>query len=235
MRVPFKTLIFILVLSSGFPGLSIQQKQNNPPVVKLSLSAKEKFLKWNSLVPYSISVTDVEDGKSEYNEIVSNEVLLEIRFVSDSTMATKFVPKNDAVHEVPLRMGKSLCFSCHGVKTRIIGPSFEQIAKRYKGTPHVEDTLSARIIRGSTGIWSEVKMPPHPDLKKNDVIEIVQWILKNGDDPDLNYFVGLQGAFRTKEKPVSPSSGGAYVLTAVYNDRGPEVRHGRSTVVLTVR
>src|SRR5688572_33120156 len=97
MRVSFKTLIFILVLSSGFSGLSIELKQNNSPDVRLSLSAKERFLKWNSLVPYSISVSDVEDGKSEYNEIVSNEVLLEIRFVSDSTIAKKFVPKNDAV------------------------------------------------------------------------------------------------------------------------------------------
>ena len=236
MRVSFKTLIFILVLSSGFSGLSIQQKQNNSPEVRLSLSAKEKFLKWNSLVPYSITVSDVEDGKSEYNEIVSNEVLLETRFVSDSTMAKKFVPKNDAViHEVPLRMGKALCFSCHGVKTKIVGPSFEQIAKRYKGSPHVEDTLSARIIRGSTGNWSEVKMPPHPDLKKTDVIEIVRWILKNGDDPNVNYFVGLQGAFRTTEKPTEPSSGGAYVLTASYTDHGPEVRQGRHTVVLAVR
>ena len=236
MGISAKAFIFFLVAAAGFSPIRLQQKQNNAPEVRLSLSSNEKFLKWNSLVPYSISISDVEDGKSEYDEILSNEVLLEVRFVPDSTAAKKFVPKNEiGIHEVPLRMGKALCFNCHGVKTKIIGPSFEQIAKRYRGSSHVEDTLSARIIRGSTGIWSEVKMPPHPDLKKDHVVEIVQWILKNGDDPNLNYFVGLQGTFRTKEKPSEPSTGGLYVLTASYTDHGPDVRQGRNTIVLSVR
>jgi cytochrome c len=235
MGVSFKILIFILLLSSGSSGLRLQQKQNNPPEVRLLLSANEKLLKWNSLVTYSISVSDVEDGKSEYNEIVSNEVLLEVRFVPDSTNAKKFISKKDpGVQEMPARIAKALCFNCHGVKTKIIGPTFEQIATRYKGSPHAEDTLSSRIIRGSTGIWSDVKMPPHPDLKKDDVVEIVRWILKNGDDPNLNYLAGLQGAFRTKEKPAESSSRAAYILTASYIDHGPDVRQGRSVRVVGV-
>jgi cytochrome c len=235
MSVPFKTFILLIAAASGLLKLKIQQKQNNQPEVKLSLTANTNSLKWNSLVPYTISVSDVEDGKSEYNEIVSNEVLLEVRFIADSTIAKNFIAKKDpSVQEVPLRMAKTLCFNCHGLKTKVIGPSYEQIAKRYKGSPQAEDTLSARIVRGSTGIWSDVKMPPHPDLKKEDVHEIVKWILGNGDDPNLNYFVGLQGAFRTMEKPSESSSRAAYILTASYVDHGPDAREGRSTLVISV-
>jgi len=236
MIASVKTCVFFLFVAFGFPVLTLQQKPNNPPKVRLSLSTKEKFLKWNSLVPYSINVSDVEDGKSEYNEIPSNEVLLEVRFVSDTSLAKKFASgEESAVLEVPLQIGKALCFNCHGVKTRIIGPSFEQIAKRYKGTPHAEDSLSARVAHGSTGIWSDVKMPPHPDLEKKDVLKIVRWILKNGDDPDLNYFAGLQGAFRTKEKTTESSSRAAYILTASYADHGAEARKGRDRIVLGVQ
>ena len=235
MTASLKTFILLFIVAFFFCGLTLQQKQNNPPDVKLSLGEKTKFLRWKSLVTYSISVSDVEDGKSEYNEIPSNEVLLEVRFFSDSSLARKVVSSKAANQDVPLQMGKALCFSCHGVKTKVIGPSFEQIAKRYKGISSAEDSLSGRIIRGSTGIWSEVKMPPHPDLTKEEVLKIVRWILQNGDDPDLNYFAGLQGAFRTKERPADAEHSGAYMLTATYADHGPDLKQGRSIIVVGIR
>jgi len=62
-------------------------------------------------------------------------------------------------------------------------------------------------------------MPPHPDLKIEQVKEIVRWILKNNDDPDQIYLAGIEGAFRTKERP-SRDAKGVYILTASYTDHG---------------
>jgi cytochrome c len=68
-------------------------------------------------------------------------------------------------------------------------------------------------------------MPAHPDLKVEQAREIVRWILRNNDDADENYLAGIQGAFRTKEKPVRDSRG-VYVLTASYTDHGiKEAQH----------
>jgi hypothetical protein len=63
-------------------------------------------------------------------------------------------------------------------------------------------------------------MPPHPDLDVQDVKEMVTWILNNNSDPDLIYFVGTEGALRTKEKPANASPAGVYILTASYMDHG---------------
>ena len=86
-------------------------------------------------------------------------------------------------------------------------------------------------------------MPPHPDLKIEQVKEIVRWILKNNDDPDQNYIAGIEGAFRDKERP-SGDPEGVYILTASYTDHGimetpqPDgiirqgVKVGQQTIVL---
>jgi len=124
-------------------------------------------------------------------------------------------------HDAVLAMSKALCFNCHAAKAKVIGPSFERVAVRYKNAPGAADALTKKVIDGSTGTWSDLKMPPHPDLKVQDVREMVAWILKYNADPDLTYFVGTDGALRIREKPANASSAGVYVLTASYMDHGP--------------
>ena len=125
-------------------------------------------------------------------------------------------------HDALLEMSKALCFNCHAAKAKVIGPSFEQVAARYKNAPGAVDQLTKKIIDGSTGLWSDLKMPPHPDLEVQDVKNMVTWILKNNADPDLTYFVGTDGALKIREKPANASAAGVYVLTASYMDHGPK-------------
>ena len=209
----------ICMLSFGF---TYWQDQNSPPKVTISVQGKGNTFQWNSVVPYTIAVSDAEDGNTEYNEIPSHEVLLVAKYFPDSTLIKK-IPIGEQMihHDAVLQMSKALCFSCHAAKAKLIGPSFEQVAGRYKNVPSAVDTLTKKIIDGSTGTWSDLKMPPHPDLEVQDVKEMVTWILKNNADPDLTYFVGTDGALRTREKPANASAAGVYVLTASYMDHGP--------------
>ena len=62
-------------------------------------------------------------------------------------------------------------------------------------------------------------MPPHPDLTKEQSTKIVQWILKNAEDSQHDYYVGTEGTFRTVEKQKSKTKG-AYMLIASYIDHG---------------
>lgn len=218
-QLRYISAVVICVLSLGFTPC---QDNNSPPKVTISIQGKGNTFQWNSLVPYTISVSDAEDGNTEYNEIPSHEVLLVARYFPDSTLIRK-IPIGERMidHDAVLAMSKAMCFNCHAAKAKLIGPSFEQVAVRYKNAPGGVDSLTKKIIDGSTGTWSDLKMPPHPDLEVQDVKDMVAWILKNSSDPDLTYFVGTVGALRTGKKPANVSPAGVYVLTASYLDHGP--------------
>ena len=236
-----KYLSFISICALSF-GFTYWQDQNNPRKVTLSVQGKGNTFHWNSVVPYTIAVSDAEDGNTEYNEIPPHEVLLVAKYFPDSTLIKKIgIGELMIHHEVVLEMSKALCFTCHAAHAKLIGPSFKQNAARYKNAPGAVEFLTKKIINGSTGTWSDLKMPPHPDLEGQDVKEMVMWILKNSADPNLTYFVGTDGALKTIEKPANASGAGVYVLTASYTDHGPsnpsnglrtQGKRGQQTLVL---
>jgi len=215
-----KLFFVVAICALGF-GFTYWQDQNSPPKVTISVQTNEDTFQWNSVVPYTVDVSDAEDGKTEYNEIPSHEVLLVVRYLRDSTLIKKNPVAQQLIHhDALLALSKALCFNCHAAKANVIGPSFEQVADRYKNAEGAIDRLTKKIIDGSTGTWGDLKMPPHPDLEVQDVREMVTWILKNNSDPDLIYFIGTEGALRTKEKPANASPVGVYILTASYMDHG---------------
>ena len=236
----YTSVVTALFLSLVFTS----QNQNNKPEVVISVQGNA--FSWNSIVPYSISVSDVEDGNTDFDEIPTNEVVLVAKYLPDSAIIKKKTFKEEMTrhHDTVLSLSKSLCFSCHAAKAKVIGPSFEQVATRYKNVSGAVELLTEKIIGGSTGNWSDLKMPPHPDLKVEDVKQIVTWILKNNSDPVFIYFVGTQGALRTKEKPAFVLPTGVYFLSASYLDRGvkntnneigTQRKRGKHALVLKVR
>lgn len=78
-------------------------------------------------------------------------------------------------------MEQSDCFSCHAVDQKIVGPSFKDVAKRYRGKSGATAQLADKIIKGGAGNWNAVtggvSMPPHPQLSKEDAAAMVKWIL----------------------------------------------------------
>jgi len=71
---------------------------------------------------------------------------------------------------------RSGCLSCHGVDSRIVGPSYSEIAARYRGKDSV-GALVAKVKAGGEGVWGSVPMPAQPELKDDDVKTLVDWIL----------------------------------------------------------
>ncbi len=67
------------------------------------------------------------------------------------------------------------CLSCHKVRDKLIGPSYEEIAKKY--TSKDTDSLVSKIIKGGSGNFGTVPMTPHPTLSKADAEEMVKYIL----------------------------------------------------------
>lgn len=219
----FTYVAFTNLIVYCFQGVFLQQLnvENKLPKVVITKPLESARLPWDSFVPYSIHVNDPEDGNSEYEEITSREVLLMVNYFPKSSDAQKYLSQGiDKMPDPLIQMSKSTCFICHASKAKLIGPSFELIANRYSEDPNIAETLTKKVISGSgsTGIWGEMKMPPHPDLEIEELRKMISWILKNGANPNQTFYIGTEGAFRTKKKPVGEA--GVYVLTASYTDHG---------------
>jgi cytochrome c551/c552/cytochrome c553 len=72
---------------------------------------------------------------------------------------------------------QNACLGCHGVKDKVVGPGFAQIAAKYKGDAKAGAALAAKIKAGGAGVWGPVPMPPQPQLKDADLQALAGWIL----------------------------------------------------------
>lgn len=72
---------------------------------------------------------------------------------------------------------KNACMSCHGVDKKVVGPSFKDIAAKYKSDKGAEAKLAEKVKKGGKGAWGEVPMPPNPQVSDADIHAIVKWVL----------------------------------------------------------
>lgn len=72
---------------------------------------------------------------------------------------------------------KNACMSCHGVDKKIVGPAFNEVAKKYAGDKGAQAAMVAKVKAGGKGVWGQVPMPPNPQVKDADLNTIVAWIL----------------------------------------------------------
>lgn len=231
-----------LLLFFGFiliPSLQLAQ-ENNAPEVEIISPSKNVTLESGSIISYSISVSDQEDGNSEYDEINNNEVVLTVTHFSDVSKVKKYINETVSSRSNALSViASSNCFTCHKAKNKLIGPSFEEIANRYSPTLENKAYLTQKIKQGSRGVWSDVIMPAQPELEEEDISQILDWILKNAQDPNFTFYSGTEGAFKTNKQGRDRQDKAAYVLHVQYTDHGlngdlEKSKKGEHTVVLSV-
>ena len=70
---------------------------------------------------------------------------------------------------------RSACMACHAVERKMVGPSYKDIAAKYKGTDAAK--LAASIKAGGAGKWGPIPMPAQPNLKDEDAKILAAWIL----------------------------------------------------------
>ena len=72
---------------------------------------------------------------------------------------------------------KSACMSCHQAAKKVVGPSYQDIAKKYKGDAKAADHFVNVIKKGGKGVWGPVPMPPHPQVSDENAKKLAAWIL----------------------------------------------------------
>ena len=65
-------------------------------------------------------------------------------------------------------MGKAGCMACHAKDKKLVGPSFKDIAAKYKGDKAAPAKLAEKVRKGGAGVWGPIPMPPHNPDKIND-------------------------------------------------------------------
>ena len=72
---------------------------------------------------------------------------------------------------------KNACMGCHAVATKILGPSYQEVAKKYAGQKDAEATLAKSIKAGGSGKWGPVPMPAQTALSDADAKTLAAWVL----------------------------------------------------------
>lgn len=72
---------------------------------------------------------------------------------------------------------KSACTACHAVDKKLVGPAYQDVAKKYAGNNDAAKALVESIKKGGSGKWGQVPMPAQPNLSDADVAKLAAWIL----------------------------------------------------------
>jgi cytochrome c len=88
--------------------------------------------------------------------------------------AAQAKPDNSEAKAVIALLNKYSCTACHGVDKKVLGPGFNEIAKKHPGKV---DYLAGKIKAGGAGVWGPIPMPAQT-LPETDARKIAEWISK---------------------------------------------------------
>jgi cytochrome c len=71
---------------------------------------------------------------------------------------------------------KNNCTACHAAETRIVGPSWSEIAGKHSGKA---DYIATKIRSGGSGVWGAIPMPPQT-LSEEEAKKIAGWLASGG-------------------------------------------------------
>jgi cytochrome c len=92
-----------------------------------------------------------------------------------SFVAASLLSANALAADAELLKAKN-CFACHAVDKKVVGPAYKDVAAKYAGQKDAEDKLVQKVIKGSSGTWGTIPMPPN-NVTEKEAHSMVQWVL----------------------------------------------------------
>lgn len=214
---------------------------NTAPEVSIDFKgANRTFYFGSEALPYAIQVSDPEDGSSETGAISPEETAVTFDYIPPGFDPIE-VAQNQAGAEMLAvdAIARNLiegsdCKSCHQYDQASIGPSYEEVAKKYEKSRETIELLVGRIINGSSGIWGEHAMAAHPDLNPADAERMVRYIMSLGEPKPTVEQLGLAGTLRP-EVPEGEDGTGVFLLRAAYQDKGAGLKPLAGEAVIALR
>jgi cytochrome c len=199
---------------------------NEPPKLDFDMAGSNKtFYFPGSKIKYNVQVTDREDGSLAKGTISPDQVALNIDYLQEGydkiaiAQGHQYSSGNARFATARKILDKTDCASCHKSNEKSIGPSYRDVAVRYKGQAEAVNILSQRVINGSSGVWGSVAMAAHPALAQEEANELIRYILSFDDEQLHPAPLPLSGEYTTKVPP-GDKGVGSYILRAAYRDQG---------------
>ena len=68
------------------------------------------------------------------------------------------------------------CMSCHAIDKKLVGPSYKDVAAKYKGDAGAAEALAAKVKAGGKGVWGQIPMPPN-NVTPEEAKKLATWVL----------------------------------------------------------
>ncbi|HTE32988.1 MAG TPA: PQQ-dependent sugar dehydrogenase [Chryseolinea sp.] len=207
---------------------SLQVKAgNDPPVVDIELLKGNKTFFFDKVpIEYDVKLTDKEDG-SLSKGISANEVALNFDYVPEGFDLIEIAQNHRssdawATFSTGANLiGKGDCKSCHIIDKRSVGPSYLEIAKRYKNNSAEQERIANKIIVGGSGVWGDHAMSAHPSISPQDAATMINYIMSLAEKKSVDKSIPLKGTF-VPHVPAGDNGRGGYLLRAAYKDKGTQ-------------
>lgn len=72
---------------------------------------------------------------------------------------------------------KNACTACHAVDKKLVGPAYQDVAKKYASQKDAAAMLAKSIKAGGSGKWGPVPMPAQAALSDADALTLAKWVL----------------------------------------------------------
>lgn len=163
---------------------------NTPPAVAITQPLDGSFYEPGKPIEFKLHITDEQDGDSE---------------LTATPFAASVVTLAPRRRESPglAAIRSSDCFNCHHTSQKLVGPSFTEIATRYKNQPEAFEQSVHRVRNGSTNVWGPAPMLPHPHLNLNEARSMVRWIYDLDENSAPQVARGIHGTIATPNLPAS--------------------------------
>jgi cytochrome c len=69
------------------------------------------------------------------------------------------------------------CLACHATDKKLVGPSYKDVAAKYKTDKDAVAKLSKKIREGGVGVWGQVPMPANPQVNEQEAVSLAKWVL----------------------------------------------------------
>lgn len=69
------------------------------------------------------------------------------------------------------------CLGCHALDAKLLGPSFKEIAVKYKTDAQAQVILARSIQQGGAGKWGQIPMPPIAGLNDKQAEALAKFIM----------------------------------------------------------
>lgn len=68
------------------------------------------------------------------------------------------------------------CMACHAIDKKLVGPSFKDVANKYKDDKDAAAKLAKKVKAGGSGAWGAVPMPPN-NVTDDEAAKLAKWVL----------------------------------------------------------